>query len=226
LKVLGRLEHVVAELMRNAVYWIFGVAILAAGAAGILIGAGVLDLSKSGRSAEGKLVARMIEAAKGGGYAVTFAHADAGKWQVAAGHRLEKFSVEGGDAAFARLSSSVALNRDTWEWSGQGLSTTFPVAFNNQTNGTKIEIAIVARAAAVNPSPALSVVYATQQAGNSGWQQIPLTAQLELKTFVFQVPEIAPGTYTAQPILVVHADETGEGRAAEILGVYIRQLGE
>lgn len=168
----------------------------------------------------------MTEAVKGGGYSVTFTQADAAKWQIASGHRLERFSVERGDAAFARLSSGISLNRETWEWSTQGLSTTLPVEFNNMTNGRQIEIGVVARAPAVNWSPAIFVVYATQQAGNSGWREIPLTNQLQLTTFVFQVPALEPGAYTANPILVIHADDAGENRSAEILGVYIRQLEE
>jgi hypothetical protein len=196
--------------------------------AGGLIGAGFVPVDRFGlgQSSETAWVTRMNEAVKGGGYSVTFTQADAGKWQVADGHRLEKFSVDGGDTMFARLTSGAPLNRDTWEWSTQGLSTTLPVEFNNQTNGKKIEIGVVARASAVNASPALSVVYATQQAGNSGWRQIPLAGQLQLTTFIFQVPEIPPGTYTAHPILVIHADDSGGSRAAEIVGVYIRELHE
>jgi hypothetical protein len=170
---------------------------------------------------ETRLVAQMKNAAAGGGYAVTFETADAQKWQLGAGHRFERFSVDGG-GVFGRLTSSVPLNGTTWEWNTQGLSTSFPVEFNNRTNGSKVQIGIVARRPATNGSPTLSAVYATQQAGNSGWQELSLGPNFELKTFTFDVPPREPGTYTAQPILVINADKTGSGAAAEVLGVFVK----
>ncbi len=177
------------------------------------------------RPSEQQLVTRMTEAAAGGGYAVTFVEADAKKWHVGPGHQLEKFTLGQGDATFARLTSSTPLDESTWEWSTQGLSITFPVEFNNLTNGRTIEIGVVARLAQARPTDAISVAYATQQAGNSGWKKIPLGSEFELRKFTFDVPAIGPGTYTKEPILVIHADASGRGRGAEILGVYVKRVG-
>ena len=204
------------------------------GRVGLIAGAVVLGLVAAGAFfwvdiarlaglvSEEQLVADLKKAAAGGGYAVTFAHADASKWKVAEGHRLEKFTVDSGTTSFARLTSSVPLNAETWEWPTQGLSTVFPVGFNNKTNGSKLQIAVIARAPSTNPSKAISVVYATQQAGNSGWKDIPIGPNFEMATFTFDVPE--RDSYTAQPILVINADRSGRGASAEILGVYVKQI--
>jgi hypothetical protein len=199
-----------------------GVLVLAA--AGVLGGAKYYGIDLlSMRPSERELVVQMSEAAAlSGGYAMLFSGPDAEKWKVAPGHQLEKFSVESGDAAFARLTSSAPLDTKTWEWSTQGLSIMLPVEFNNQTNGKKVEIGIVARATAVKSTDSISVAYATQQAGNSGWKKIPVSRDFELFKFVFAVPALEPGSYTHQPILVVHADASGSGRSAEILGVYVK----
>lgn len=212
--------------MSRTGYLIVSALIFALAAAGVLVWTNTVQLpiSMSPQSAEKKLVDQMNEAvAGGGGYAVAFGQADVTKWQLGAGHRLERFSVEGGDAVFARLTSGAPLNKETWEWATQGLSTELPVQFNNQTNGKKIEIGIVARMSSANPSKTISVAYATQQAGNSGWQEIALSGDFALKTFTFDVPPLEPGSYTAKPILVIHADSSGGGAAAEILGVYVKQ---
>ena len=146
------------------------------------------------------------------------------EWQVGEGHRLEKFTIDGGTTAFARLTSTVPLNAETWEWSTQGLSTQFPVAFNNKTNGGKLQIGVIARAPATNGSKKISVAYATQQAGNSGWRDIAIGPNFEMNTFTFDVPKRDPGSYTAQPILVINADRSGGGASAEILGIYVKQI--
>lgn len=206
------------------------------GRVGLILGAVALSLVAAGaffwkdiqrltgRVSEEQLVTDLKTAAAGGGYAVTFSQADAAKWQVAEGHQLEKFSVDNGAVAFARLTSSVPLNAQTWEWSTQGLSTLFPVAFNNRTNSGKLQIGVIARSPATNGSKAISVVYATQQAGNSGWKDIPVGPNFELTTFVFDVPHRDPGTYTKQPILVINSDRSGSGASAEILGIYVKQI--
>jgi hypothetical protein len=173
------------------------------------------------QSNEARLVAQMKNAVAGGGFAVTFDTSDAQKWQIAPGHRFERFSVDGG-GVFGRLTSGVPLNSTTWEWSTQGLSTLFPVEFNNNTNGRTIEIGVIARASTTNSTKELSVVYATQQAGNSGWHKLPLTGEFKLQTFTFDVPQIEPGTYTKQPVIVLNADADGTNRSAEVLGVYIK----
>ena len=183
------------------------------------------DISKLlGNVSEGQMVSDLKSAVGGGGYAVTFSQTDAGKWQLEDGHQLERFSVENGATAFARLTSSVPLEPTSVVWEKQGMSTRFPVAFNNKTNGGKLQIGVIARAPAANASKAISVVYATYQAGNSGWKDIPLGPNFELTTFTFDVPKLEPGSYTAQPILVVSADRSGAGASAEILGIYVKQI--
>lgn len=201
---------------------IAGAVVLCAVAAGAFFWQDILRLT--GNVSEEQLVNDIKSAAAGGGYAVTFAPADAGKWQVGEGHKLERFSIDNGTTAFARLTSSVPLNAETWEWSTQGLSTLFPVAFNNKTNSGKLQIGVIARAPGTNASKAISVVYATQQAGNSGWKDIPIGPNFQLTTFVFDVPTRDPGSYTKQPILVINADRSGGGASAEILGIYVKQI--
>jgi hypothetical protein len=164
------------------------------------------------------------EAAAGGGYAVTFAQADASKWQIGEGHRLERFTAADGTTAFARLTSSKGVEPTSFEWPNQGLSSRFPVAFNNRTNGGKLQIGVIARAPGTNASKAVSVVYATWQAGNSGWKDIPVGPNFELTTFTFDVPKLAPGAYTNQPIIVINADRSGNGASVEILGIYVKQI--
>lgn len=200
--------------------------VLAAAAIGFFFWADLLRLSgqSSPPSREGQLVAKMTVAASGGGYAVTFSSGDAAKWQIADGHKLERFSVDGEDVSFARLSSNTPLDAATWEWATQGLSATFPVDFNNQTNGQRVEIGVIARAPSANATGAISVVYATQQAGNSGWRELALGGEFALSTFTFDVPKVEPGSYSKQPIVVINADPTGTGRSAEILGVYVKKL--
>lgn len=213
--------------MSRTGFLVAGALVFALAAAGVLVWTNVLELPSSllPQSAEAKLVAKMKDAvAGGGGYAVTFGQADVANWQLGPGHKLERFSVEGGDAVFARLTSAAPLDATTWEWSTQGLSATFPIVFNNQSNGGRVEIGIVARMAASNPSSAMSVVYATQQAGNSGWKVINLGADFALASFTFNVPKVEAGTYTKKPILVINADPTGSGRAVEVLGVYVKKL--
>jgi hypothetical protein len=204
------------------------VGLIAGAVALCLVAAGAVfwsDIARVlGLVSEEQLVADLKSAATGGGYAVTFAQADAGKWQVGEGHRLEKFTVDSGTTSFARLTSSVPLNAETWEWSTQGLSTLFPVGFNNTTNGGKLQIGVIARAPSTNGSKAISVVYATQQAGNSGWHDLKIGPNFEMSTFTFDVPKRDPGTYTAQPIMVINADRSGGGASAEILGIYVKQI--
>lgn len=199
-----------------------GAAVLILAAVGAFFWKDILRLT--GQVSEEQLVTDLKIAAAGGGYAVTFSQADGSKWQVADGHQLEKFSIDNGAIAFARLTSSVPMNAETWEWSTQGLSTLFPVAFNNRTNSGKLQIGVIARSPAIKGSKAISVVYATQEAGNSGWKDIPIGPSFELTTFVFDVPKRDPGSYTKQPILVINADRSGSGASAEILGVYVKQI--
>lgn len=169
-------------------------------------------------------MAKLNDAAVTGGYSVSMAQFDALKWQIGGGHRLERFGLNESGGVFGRLSSGKPLDAATWDWASQGLSAQFPVEFNNRTNGQKIEIGVIARTSQSNPSATLSVVYATQQAGNSGWKDLVLDTDFSLKTIVFQVPRVQPGAYTKQPIVVLNADRSGSGKSVEILGVFVKPV--
>jgi hypothetical protein len=205
-------------------YLIAAAVFVAVVAVSALVWSGTVKLPFFGESAE-QLMARINDAEKTGGYGVTFSQSDVPKWRIAEGHRLERFGVDGGEPAFVRLTSSTALNATTWEWATQGLSATFPVEFNNRTNGQTIEIGVVARAASSNSASTITVVYATQQAGNSGWQDIPVSGDFELKTIRFKVPKVAPGSYDKNPIIVLNSDRSGSGKSVEILGAYVKPVG-
>jgi hypothetical protein len=71
----------------------------------------------------------------------------------------------------------------------------------------------------------MNAVFATRQAGNSGWQSIPLGPKFELHTFQYDVPAV-DGGYNQEPILVLHADAAGQGRALELLGIVLRAPAE
>jgi hypothetical protein len=177
----------------------------------------------AGGSVEDKFVARVLDGGSGGGYSVTFGGNDAKKWYIAPGHRLERLSL-GGDTVVARLASTVPLDRATFEWPTQGLSVQLPVDFAARSNGKPIEIGIVARAAPGRAKAPLTAVYATRQGGNSGWQQLEVGGQFELKTLSYAVPT-REGGYTNRPVLVINADPSGSGGAIELIGVYIKIVG-
>jgi len=200
-------------------------AVLALIAGGVLITSNFLGFTFSSlfRVPEREWVARMSQAAvQGGGYALTFSGPGSENWKVGPGHQLERFSVESGDAAFARLTSTAAFNGNSTEWEKLGLTAALPVEFNNQTKGQMIEIGVVARAPSVKPSDAIMIMYATQQAGNSGWQRLALGRDFELLKFTYKVPTVE-GEYIAKPIIVIHSDAQGRGRMADILGVYVKR---
>jgi hypothetical protein len=171
-------------------------------------------------TAEEKLVTDLTNAAARGGYSVTFSQTDAKKWRVAAGHRLEKLSL-GSDTVVARLVSASPLDKASFEWPTQGLSVDLPTSLNVRSAGKGLEIGVVARAAAGRPNATMSIVYATRQAGNSGWQTASLGNDFELKQFRYKVPVHESG-YTNQPVLVINADASGGGGGIELLGVYIK----
>jgi hypothetical protein len=202
---------------------IAGAVALSLVAAGAVFWSDIARVVTGELSAEGKLVAQVVNAGGGGGFSITFAESDAKKWSVAAGHRLERFSLDSGDAAVARFVSSAPLDEASLEWPSQGLSVQLPVEFSNRSNGKPIEIGIVARASG-RPKAPLTVVYATRQAGNSGWQQLEVGGQFELKTLSYKVPKI-DGGYTNPPVLVINADPSGNGGAIELLGVYVKIVG-
>jgi hypothetical protein len=209
----------------RSTYLIAGAIVLALVAAGVLFGTDFFRKNPFGPS-EKELLAQLNGVTTAGGYAATFADPAASTWRLAQGHRLERFSLNDDGAVFARLTSDVPLNKETWDWATQGLSWSLPVTFNNKSNGKKIEIGIVARQSQANGADALYLAYATHQAGNSGWHKIDLGGSFRLSTFVFDVPKLEPGAYTAQPILVMHADPSGTGKSAEILGAYVKTVAE
>lgn len=180
----------------------------------------IVDLPFFPKSPEAKLIDQMEQIAEGG-IAVTFGERDIKAWKIANGHRLERFSVSGDDAVFARLTSTTPLDPTTFEWPSQGLSASLPTEFNNRSNGKPIEIGVVARATGSRPNATLSLVYATRQKGNSGWLQVPLGDQFQLKTFKYNVPKIN-SAYTNPPVVVLNSDPTGTGGSIEILGLYVK----
>jgi len=202
---------------------IAGAVVLALVAAGVLFGTDFFQKNLFGPS-ETELLAEVQGASKVGGYAATFAEPSAAAWRLAEGHRLERFSLNDQGAVFARLSSSKPLDAKSFDWPSLGLTWKLTQEFNNQTNGLPIEIGIVARQAATNGSNTLFVMYATEQAGNSGWKPIQLSSSFELKTIRWTVPRIEPGGYKNPPIVVLHSDATGSGKAIEILGVYVKPV--
>jgi hypothetical protein len=117
--------------------------------------------STAGGSLEQKLLAQMTDQAMQGGYAATFSGSSVKAWQIADGHALERFSINDGEAVFARLTSSAPTAKEGWEWAQQGLSWLIPKQFNTRTNGQKVEVGIIARQSASNPNDTLSVLYAT-----------------------------------------------------------------
>jgi hypothetical protein len=179
--------------------------------------------STAGGSLEQKLLAQMTDQAMQGGYAATFSGSSVKAWQIAAGHALERFSINGGEAVFARLTSTAPTAKEGWDWEQQGLSWLVPKQFNARTNGQKVEVGIIARQSGSNPNDTLSVLYATRGYGNSGWKKIPLSADFELKTFVFDFKAVEVEDFN-QPILVMTADPDGAGRSVEILGVYVKPI--
>lgn len=210
--------------MSRTGFLVVGALIFALAAAGVLVWTNVLVIPSTPPStpqtAEQKLMARIAERAAGGGVAVTFAEKDIKRWQLPTGHRLERFSLHDGEAVFARLTSEGPVDNEKPSWAERGLSIPLPVEFNNMTRGRRVEIGIVARSSQSNPSKALLAVYATQEAGNSGWQALGLKPAFELLTFTYDVPAVE--AYSNQPILVIHSDEEGMGKSVEILGAFVK----
>jgi hypothetical protein len=171
--------------------------------------------------ADAKWFEMMRQIPTDGGFSATFAKKDLGNWVLAAGHKLERYSLGGDEAAMGRLTSTEVLNPENTDWRASTLSFTLPMEFSRLSNGKKIEVGIVARTAMANGSPALYTVYATQEAGNSGWKAIQLTGDFQLVKFVYQVPEL-PAGYKNNPLIAFHSDAKGEGRSIELLGAYVR----
>jgi hypothetical protein len=170
-----------------------------------------------------QLVELMKEQASKGAFVATFTDKDMIKWIVASGHQLERFTLGGADAAFARFSSSVALDLTSPNWLTLGLSVPVPLPYAELYNGKTLEIGIIARSAQANGSRALAAVYATQQSGNSGWQRIPLGPEFTLTQLKYPVPKLEAG-YTNPPIIVLHSDPDAEGGSVELIGLYVKVI--
>lgn len=203
---------------------LFGALALALAAGGILVWSGNnvpgLDFL-SPPTPEQRLISDMDNVVSAGGFAVSFADSDAGRWRVAEGHKFERLSVDSARAVIGRLSSEVPLNVTPPSWESQGLSIELPVSFAQQANGRRVEVGIIARAAQSNTSGVLSAVFATRQTGNSGWRNFKLGPAFETHQILFDMPAVDTG-YTSKPIVVVHADTKGKGRSVELIGVFVR----
>jgi hypothetical protein len=210
----------------KSIYVIAVALVLALAAAGVLFGTDILGKSPfaSNRSREFQVMTRITDARIDGvGIAATFSERDAKRWRLAGGHQLERFAVDDGEVVFARLTSSVALDVNSNNWEQQGLSLSLPAAFGNRTNGQVIEVGFAARAPGANSADAVSVIYATRQAGNSGWKSFRVGKDFQLFKFTFNVPNVQGG-YTNEPIIAFTSDPGGTGRAVELIGVYVKPL--
>ena len=212
------------------------VAILVVAVVGSLIWTGAIDLGVSSDVAkpaqidlpsttgqEVKLMAVLDNVASGGGYAASFLETEVPKWQIASGHTIERFSIGSGGPTFARLTSTGILDEASVQWPQLGLTTMLPLEFATLSNGKKLQVGIIARSARANGSDVMSVVYATQQAGNSGWQKVKLGGDFSVYTFEFDVPPVEAG-YTNAPIVAIHSDASGNGKAIELIGLYVKLI--
>lgn len=172
-------------------------------------------------SAPGDLLAQALNAAKKDGIVVTLANEHVRSWRAPVGHDLRRFAVAGGPTTFATLTSRKKLNNRSAKWTDRGASVELPLSFNNKTMGGRVEIGVIARRSQPSGAPFLSLVYATQQAGNSGWRKIKLTSEFALSTISYDVPRVA-GRYRHPPIVILNADPAGSGRAVDLLALYVR----
>jgi hypothetical protein len=210
----------------RSTYLIAGALVLALVAAGVLFGTDFFRKNPfaTAPSRESQIMTRITDARIDGvGIAATFAERDAKRWRLAGGHRLERFAMDDGNAVFARLTSGTALDKSSSDWERQGLSLSLPTEFNNRTTDKTIEIGFAARSPQVNGSDVVSVVYATRQAGNSGWQAFPIGRDFQLFKFTYKVPHVEGG-YTNEPIITFTSDAQGTGRSVELMGVYVKPI--
>jgi len=176
------------------------------------------------QSQEKQLVNLMDDVAASGGYTALFTDSQIRRWSIADGHTFERHALDrSADVVIARLSSNVPTNKPFVGWPELGLSWILPVDFATIASGKNIEIGVVARSAPSNPSPALSVIFATRQAGNSDWHKLKLSSDFSVVKFRYQVPAVADG-YKIGPVLVLHSDAEGTGRSVELLGAYAKVL--
>jgi hypothetical protein len=149
-----------------------------------------------------------------------FASPGVSRWRVPQGTDLKVVKVGDIDAPIGRLSSTVPLNRNSYEWETLGASVLIPSNVVAALNGREIEITVRARTSAQNPSEWIWTVFATQQAGNTGWHASALSRSVEPFRLKFKVPYVQEG-YAKPFILVLNGDHDGLGRVAEVESVSI-----
>jgi hypothetical protein len=206
----------------RSTYLIAGAIVLALVAAGVLFGTNFFQTNPFGQSDSeiAQLAVQMKALGSNGGFVATFDEGSEKGWQLADGNRLERFRLSDANTVLARLTSAHGLDKKLLTWTTLGLSAVLPKQLNDDFIGKKIEVGLLVRAPRNNPSPEISVVYATQQWGNSGWRQIKPSSRFELRTFTFDVPKVQ--SFIVPPILVIHSDPAGKGRSVELLGIYVR----
>lgn len=208
------------RMSRNSLIAIAAILVLTAGA--VLAGAYYFNIGGFGAvTPESRLSERMEQISSEGGFAATFSDQDSRRWQIADGHRFERLAIDSSKVAVGRLTSSVPVDVTPPSWESQGLSIEIPVSLAQSANGKRLEIGIIAQSSKSNSSNVLTAVFATRQAGNSGWRNFKLTADMKVHTILFDMPFVDAG-YTAKPIVVLHSDAQGKGRSVELLGVYVR----
>lgn len=209
---------------------VIGALIFALAAAAVLVWTNVIDFNATGiklgqpttteQTKEADWAQTMTQLAAPDGMVFSFGNTDLAAWSVTDAHRIERFSFGGNSQTLARLSSTLPLDPENRL---SGLQLKLPLAWAQKANGKKIEIGVVARQPQTNAAKDISLLYATLQAGNSGWHTLNLSSGFEVLKFTFDVPAVEAG-YTAQPIIMVRSDSAGADKAVELVGIYIKPL--
>jgi len=80
-------------------------------------------------------------------------------------------------------------------------------------DGQRLRISVQARAAGPSPAPVeLAVLYASRQAGNTGWQLFALSEQYQTYSFSFQMPALTR-VDEESPFLILRPASTGPENA-------------
>lgn len=161
---------------------------------------------------------RMKELAGADGIVASFGDNHLDFWAVTDAHKLERFRISGTENVFARLSSTLPLDPENRL---SGLQLKLPLSWAQKVNGRRIEIGVLARQPMTNSANDISMLYATLQAGNSGWQTLQLNRTFAILRFTYDVPAVETG-YTSEPTLVLRSDQVGADKAVELVGVYLK----
>ncbi len=201
-------------------------AVLIAAAAGVLVATNVIDVGLVfSRFNEKELGGFMRDVGTSGGVTATFAQTDIPAWQLAEGNKLERFALSGSATVFARLTSGSSLDKASVDWHKAATTLNIPLEFAQRTNGRTLEIGVIVRAAVSNGSTSVSIAYATQEAGNSGWQNFNLSPDFQLIKFKYKVPLVKAG-YKNPPLIAFHSDADGGSRSIEMLGAYAKPVND